>query len=266
MPWTHRAAAATSLWLFAATAAHAQPPADGLEVTLGLGAAPDYLGSDDYVAAPLPGFQYRRGDVAVRSNNLGVEAKWSLGPASIGAIARLDPGRNDLFDVKDRAVKRLGRVKAAAEVGALAEAAFPLGEPGGAMLVSRISLVRRVSDSDGWLVEASAGPLVQLSPELSVAAFVSASVQSDGYADTFFSVDGAGAARSGLRRFKAGGGCRDVGVLLLATGTVSERVAVSVIASYTRLQGDARRSPIVSERGAAGQRFAGVSLTYRFGR
>ena len=67
MPWTHRVAAATSLWLLAA-AAHAQPPADGLEVTLGVGAAPDYLGSDDYMAARLPGFQYRRGDLAVRSN------------------------------------------------------------------------------------------------------------------------------------------------------------------------------------------------------
>jgi MipA family protein len=266
MPWTHRVAAATSLWLLAAAAAHAQPPADGLEVTLGVGVAPDYLGSDDDIAAPLPGFQYRRGDMTVRSNNLGVEATWSLGPVSIGAIARLDPGRNDLFDVKDRVVKRLAPVKATAEVGALAEAAFPLGEPGEVLLVSRVSLVRRVSDSDSWLMEASAGPLVQLSPGLGLGAFVTASVQSDGYADTFFSVDGAGAARSGLRRFKAGGGCRDVGVSVLATGTISERIAVSAIAAYTRLQDDARRSPIVRERGAASQRFAGVSLTYRFGR
>jgi MipA family protein len=266
MSWTHRVAAAMSLSFLVAAAAHAQQSADGLEVTLGVGAAPDYLGSDDYMAAPLPGFRYRRGDMTVRSNNLGVEASWSLGLVSIGAIARLEPGRNDLFDVKDRVIKRLAPVKATAEVGALAEAVFPLGDREGVLLVSRVSLVRRVSDSDSWLVEASAGPLVQLSPALSLGAFVTASVQSDGYADAFFSVDGAGAARSGLRQFRAGGGCRDVGVSVLATGAVSERIAMSAIVAYTRLQDDARRSPIVRERGAASQRFAGVSLTYRFGR
>ena len=81
------------------------------------------------------------------------------------------------------------------------------------------------------------------------------------YQQSYFGVDAAQAARSGLARTSMGSGVRDVRASVSATYSFHPKAAVTAALSYSRLQGDAARSPIVREAGSLG---GVVALSYRF--
>ena len=85
-----------------------------------------------------------------------------------------------------------------------------------------------------------------------------------GYADTWFSVDGADAAASGLGRHDAGGGLHDVGASLDVRRLLGERASLGARVAWRRLLGDAADSPIVAAEGDADQVLAALSLGWRF--
>ena len=91
----------------------------------------------------------------------------------------------------------------------------------------------------------------------------------DDYADYYFSVSPAGSIASGLPTFQADGGWKSVGAFVLLGVDFDGELANGGLAGfvsggYTRLLGDAKRTPLTSIRGDADQWLAGAGLAFTF--
>jgi MipA family protein len=246
-------------------------------VTIGIGAGvrPSYEGSNDYELTPAPiiqgsvsGFEFgARGpglyvDV-IRDTKSASRIKFILGPQ-----VRARFNRN--LDIKDPVVSLLGKRKIAIEAGLTA----------GVTLTKLITPFDRltVSVDSAWDVAGAhrgnvTTPAISYSSPLSRAAFASLSVSadhvSDNYARTYFSVDQAGSTRSGLPVFDAKGGWKSVNGSLLGGYDLSGNAldggwSLFGLVSYSRLRGDAARSPVTSIRGSADQVFVAGGVSYTF--
>lgn len=246
-------------------AAHAET-----SLGLGLGRAPDYLGSDDFVSVPLPSFTFEFAGTKITNNNLGVEVDVSskLGAGegiSFGPIVRYDLGRNDGDKVHDSVVRLTTPIKAAAEVGGFLEVARPLGSSAAGLLGSaRISLTQGLRGGhEGTLVETSVG-VVKLTGPWTIGGALQANFGSETYENAFFGVSEADAIASGLDTYEAKGGLRDAGFSAFASYAISEHLSVDMVASATKLSSNTAHSPLVRERGADLQPFVGLGVTYVF--
>ena len=81
---------------------------------------------------------------------------------------------------------------------------------------------------------------------------------------SFFGIDGTQSAASGLPQFDAGSGLRDVGMQFGANYKLNDSWSVFGGGGYGRLLGDAKRSPLVSQRGARNQAGGAVGVIYSF--
>jgi outer membrane protein len=82
------------------------------------------------------------------------------------------------------------------------------------------------------------------------------------YSQTFFGVNTAQSAASGVRLFNAGSGLNSVRFSLGTGYRFDNHWGVGAFATLSRLQGDAASSPITQ---STSQRFFGTSVNYRFG-
>ncbi len=85
---------------------------------------------------------------------------------------------------------------------------------------------------------------------------------SNSYMSTYFSVDAADSARSGLPRFNADSGMKDFGLSLMGLFHLSENWHIGGSVMYKRMLNDAEDSPVVDDRGSKNQLFAGLALLY----
>ena len=89
---------------------------------------------------------------------------------------------------------------------------------------------------------------------------------SNRFADYYFSITPTDAALSGLPVFDADGGMKNWKASLLLNQSISGNLlhgfSVFGTTSYSRLVGDFKRSPIVSERGSPNQWLAAAGLAY----
>jgi outer membrane scaffolding protein for murein synthesis (MipA/OmpV family) len=113
---------------------------------------------------------------------------------------------------------------------------------------------------------------VEFSTPLSRTTYVSASIGAEWaankYADYYFSISPADSVRTGgvLPPFNADGGLKNwkAGLLInqSITGDLLHGFSIFGTGQYSRLLGDFRRSPIVSQRGSASQWLAAAGLAY----
>jgi outer membrane scaffolding protein for murein synthesis (MipA/OmpV family) len=82
------------------------------------------------------------------------------------------------------------------------------------------------------------------------------------FANTYFGVTAAESTASGLAAFNAGGGIYGAGLEIGATYKLSEDWGIAGAATWTRMQGDAKNSPIVTQ-GDKDQFGVRVGLTRR---
>ncbi|MDZ3832730.1 MAG: MipA/OmpV family protein [Sphingopyxis sp.] len=258
-------AAATAACLFGAKSAFAQENGEGSDdwtILLGAGAiyAPDYEGSEDHELLPFPFVSIEYKDIVyLRGSEIGANLL-RIRPAddvklSIGPIARY---RRDRPEKRNDALNGLGKVDSAFEVGGLARlAAGPTW--------IEVSLAQDVADGhDGLVGTATAGADVRLSEALSLTASASASWADEDYMQSYFSVNAAQAARSGLPTFITDKGVKDVGATMTLNYRIDDRWLVSATGGYTRLLNDAKDAPLVRLRGSADQWQGGLFLAYRF--
>lgn len=232
--------------------------ADEWSFSIGAGAgfAPDYEGSEDYKAVPLLLARVQRNEIFVtlEANTL----RANLLPLPVfqaGPLVRYRPERND---VESDAVDDLEDVDAAVEVGG-----FVGFEAKG--WHGRVEVTQDVADAyDGLLVGVRGGYRAVLRPNLSLNTTVFTTYADDDYMETYFGIDGADAARSGLDTFSADAGFKDVGLSLAAHYGGRQGWGVTGIAAYKRLLDDAEDSPVVDDEGNANQLFAGLLITYGF--
>jgi len=98
---------------------------------------------------------------------------------------------------------------------------------------------------------------------------VSAEHMDRDFADYYFTVTPAGSAVSGLPAYQAGSGWKNMGVNLLAgidfDGDLTNGgLAGFVTGGYTRMLGDAKRTPLTSIRGDKNQWLVGAGLAFTF--
>ncbi len=279
----HLTCAALALCLAAPAFAQTQPAAaqlpspenvssrDTLTIGAGAAAVPDYEGSDDYRIIPAAAArgQYHgisfttRGaylyvDVVPQSGNI----DFDVGPI---AGARFDRRRSS----DDEVVKLLPRRKTGIEVGGFAGVGFHgLTNPYD-RLAFRVDVLHDVGNAHKSTIFS---PNVEFSTPLSRWTYASANVGAEfvgnKYADYYFSITPADRVATGnqLPVYNANGGMKNwkAGLLLnqSITGDLLGGLSVFGVGQYSRLVGDFKRSPIVSQRGSASQWLGALGLAY----
>jgi outer membrane scaffolding protein for murein synthesis (MipA/OmpV family) len=246
---------------------------DYLIVGAGAGYGPSYEGSNDYRIFPVPLVQGRLGGVGIGPRAGGValdfipdrpgKVGFNLGIAS---KIRLNRARQ----TNDPVVDRLGKLKTAVEVGPTIGLTFP----------HVLNAYDRFSVTTDFLWDVAGAhkgmvidPLVSYSTPLSrgILANLSANAEwGDGKFSRYnYSVTPAGSLASGLPVFTARHGFNKAGARLLVGFDLDGDItnggpAIFVLGGYTRMLGDARRTPITRIRGSANQLMAVAGLAYTF--
>jgi len=240
-------------------------------VTLGIGAAvmPDYEGSDDYRVIPMGAVRGKVGSVSFTSRGTYLYA--DLVPHSGKFDFNAGPIVGARFNARrhaaDPMVKLLPETKTAIEVGGFAGvSAHGLTNPYDTLAL-RFDVIHDVAGAHS---STTFSPNVDFSTPLSRRTYVSlnlgAEFVSNKFADYYYSITPTGALASGLPVFNAGGGMKDWKAALLLnqaiTGDLLHGISVFGYGQYSKLVGDFKRSPIVSQRGSASQWLGAVGLAY----
>lgn len=263
MPFLRFAVALTALAAAALPVALPTPAvAQGFTFEVGglVATAPKYEGSKTYeaIGAPLifPSdagplsprdglFQFKGlDDVRIRLlNQSGFEAGPVLG-------YRFGRDQND-----DARLRGTGDIDGGLVVGAYA--GYRIGT-----LFPFVSYNQQVTGDDtGALIRLGLESKQLINPSLLVSATVGATWANADYVDHFFSVTAVQSARSGLARYDAEAGFKDVYLSVGADYALDSKWTLKLMGKYSHLLGDVADSPIVETEH---QFFAGVGLTYKF--
>ncbi len=116
----------------------------------------------------------------------------------------------------------------------------------------------------GVVADIAADAFYDVTPTVRVSGGPRATFASKDYFKTYFGVDAEEAAASGLSEYNPGSGFKSAGVGGAITWKATDKIDTSLFGEYSRLQGPAKDSSIVKERGSPNQFMVGVSATYRF--
>ncbi len=218
------------------------------------GVAPAYEGADSYEAVALPFFELSWRDRIF----VGLDGIRALNPLTenirIGPLLSYDGGRDE---DDDDDLDGLGDVDGSITLGVVAEV-----ELGPYQLGARVE--KAIDGHTGWLAALSASRNFQLSERLNLSLALETSLADEDYMSDFFGITALQSERSGLSRFDADAGFKDVGVSLSLNYALTDNWLLFASAGYARLVGDAADSPLVEDRGSADQFSAMVGGGYRF--
>lgn len=232
---------------------------DKWRYTVGLGAVavPDYEGSDNYEAAPLPvlrvqkGHQYGQLFGLKLTSNLVPHPNFRAGP-----IVNVRPERDD---VGNNQVDAMKKVDTAVELGA--QIGYDHNLEGGVIGVE-VEWVHDVADAyDGWLLTPEIHYRRPLGANWKLNVAVSTTWASDDYMDTYFGVSAADAARSGFPTYSASDGFKDVSLNLGLGYAITDNWNLGIVGGWKRLLNDAEDSP-VTKVGSEDQFIGGVYASY----
>jgi outer membrane scaffolding protein for murein synthesis (MipA/OmpV family) len=247
---------------------------DYLTVGVGVGYGPSYEGSDNYVLFPAPVIQGNLKGIAITPRPGGVALDFIPDPKdakvgfSLGPVVRLRSNRTG--HIKDAVVKRLGELDTAVEVGANAGVTvYDLLTGYDSLTFSGDVRWDVAGAHKGMVVAPSVSYFTPVSRGAAVNLSLNAEHVDDDYADYYFSVSPAGTVASGLPTFQADGGWKSAGVSLLVGVDFDGELANGGLAGfllggYSRMLGDAKRTPLTSIRGDADQWTVGAGLAYTF--
>ena len=260
----------------AAQDAGAQPSVfDGDYLSVGVGAAygPSYAGSDDYVLYPVPLVQGSFRGVGINPRSGGLALDFVPNPAdgvgfNLGVAGRVRLDR--AHRIKDPVVRQLGKLDTAVEVGPTAGVTIPhLLNPYDSLTLGTDVLWDVAGAHKGMVVDPSIAYFTPLSRGIAASLSLSAEYADGKFADYYYSITPAGAAASGLPEFDAGSGFTKAGANLLLgfdlDGDLENGgVALVLVGGYSRMLGDAKRSPVTSIRGDADQWIGAIGIGYTF--
>lgn len=249
---------------------------DGDYLTVGAGVAvgPSYDGSDNYVISPLPVIlgSVAGVDFEPRGPGLALDFIPDRDGAKIdfifGPVGRARFNRNN--SIKDDVVRSLGELDVAVELGAVAGVQVNRLLNPFDSLTAEVDLRWDVAGAHrGQVVSPSLTYFTPINRGTAVSLAISADHVDDDYADYYFSISPAGTAASGLPGFSATGGWNSVGISAFSAidldgDATNGGFAIILLGSYSRLLGDAKRSPVTSIRGDADQFFGTIGIGYTF--
>ena len=235
------------------------PAVQAADVSLGagVGLAPDYEGSDDNEAAPIP-YVNVKWDNHMSINWLGNKARVNLIPSPIwkgGVVGEYIAERDDVDN---------DRVDLLEDV----DTSFMLGGFFGFEYnnwSASVELMQDVADgNDGAIIRLNGGYRIPISQAWNLSLGVFTTWADDDYMEAYFEIDAADAARSGLQQYSADSGFKDAGLNLMASYKPWEHWGFMGLASYKRMLGDAEDSPVVDDEGDKNQFSGGILVFYKF--
>lgn len=249
---------------------------DFLSVGIGVAYGPSYTGSDDYVIFPLPIVQGSLGGIDINPRPAGLALDFLPDPGdgpgfSLGVAAKLN--RDRASQIEDPIVKAYGELDTAIEVGPTAGVSFPGVLNPYDSLSFNVDAVWDVAGAHGGMtVSPSVTYFTPVSRGAAVSLSASTTWTDDDYADYYYSVPAANPALPAadvLPGFQAEGGFESVGLNALVgidlNGDLTDGgLALVGVAGYSRLLGDAKRTPFTRLRGDADQWLFGLGIGYTF--
>ncbi|HEX7855207.1 MAG TPA: MipA/OmpV family protein [Sphingobium sp.] len=224
---------------------------DHVIVGVGVAQIPAYQGADSYRTLPIPVIDIVSGPIyANLRDGVGVHVV-SGNVLTIGGGLGLMPGyrRRDVPEGVDRLSFGVG--------GRL----FARLNAGG--IVATIGGTRGFAGgSKGAIVDASLSYPLILSPRVQIFPSIGTSWSNARHNDRYFGIDADESTRSGLRRFDAGSGFKDVSAMLAANYRLTSRINLTVSGGLTSLLNEVKDSPLVIRRT---QPMGFLSLSYRLG-
>ncbi len=235
-------------------------PQSDWTVTLGVEGRgePMFPGSDGDVFRPYPIFDVRRAGTPERFHaprdgigfGLIEGSNFQAGP--VGQLRR--PRRES----EDPALRGLGDVRGAVEVGAFAEYWWV------PWLRTRGEVRQGFGGHHGVMADLFVDVVVPVTPQLVLSGGPRATFATAAATSPYFSIDPLQSALSGLPVFDAGGGLRSVGAGAQARYHWTPEWATHMFVEYERLSDGARNSPLVTQRGSADQVTVGAGISYSF--
>jgi MipA family protein len=275
-----RAATGATLALAALTSsAHAE---SALVLGLGVSATPDYIGSDDYEAMPVPVVRYTWIGTEGSAPTTGVKGEIGLIDASVGFPNGVDVGLARLSTPSRHYTLRVGGGYKFGRDASDNDALHGMGDIDG-QAIARITLASEPANAQGLGIffgvkyetditdETNsdtfafyAGDKFALTPKATLTLTGRTQWADDDYMQSYFGVSGSQAARSGNRRFDAASGFSDVGLEARLDYALTDHWMLFGSLGYSRLLGDAADSPLVDDEGSANQLRATTGVAYRF--
>jgi MipA family protein len=219
----------------------AAPGKDGGTFGAAVVAGYEYQGSDERstLVIPVLNYQWSNGWFAGVTNGIGYN--FSNAPQTqYGLRVTADRGRKEN---RARALRGMGDVDPAAEVGAF----FNYALPEGAFFTSSIRYGAGDSHK-GLVIDLGAGYLTEIAPKWHLAAGAGITLANAKYMQSFFGVTGTQSAASGYALDKLGSGARDVRANLALTYSFEPRTSVTAAISASSLLGDASNSQLTRKR------------------
>lgn len=238
------------------------PLPEGNLVAVGVGAYPDYIGSDDYAigAIPLARWQFlgQRAMTLVgndlRVNVLDTE-HWRFGPEGILRFGR--------SDVKDDVVNRVHDVDMSIDLGLFVGYDWHLpGEPRIRLGTSAWTLWNVTDSEGGWTVGANVYGAYPIARPVTLTAGSGVTYGSGAYMRQNFGITPEDSVASGLPVYSAGAGIRDVRGWLVLLVHLSPKWTIGAGIVYSWLADEAADSPIVADRGSRNQLIGGIGAMY----
>jgi outer membrane scaffolding protein for murein synthesis (MipA/OmpV family) len=248
---------------------------DGDYVSVAIGAAygPSYDGSDDYVIFPAALVQGSLGGIDFTSRGAGVALDFVPDPDEgigfdLGVAGQLRGNR--ARQIEDPVVLSLGKLDEAIEVGPTVGVGIPRVFHDYDSLSVSLDVSWDINGAHGGMViEPAVTYFTPLSRGIAASLSLNAEHGDGDFADYYYTVTPAQSLASGLPAFNADGGWTKAGGNLLLGFDLDGNLengglAIAVIGGYTRMLGDAKRTPFTSVRGDADQWVAALGLGYTF--
>lgn len=243
---------------------------DILTVGLGGGVVPTYEGSNDYRIIPVGAVRGRYHGISFNTQGayLYVDVLPSTKKFSFdaGPIVGAKFGRNHS---KDDIVKLLPKLNTAIEAGGFVGVTFRGVTNPYDSLSLRMDVLHDFANAHQ---STTFSPNLGFSSPLSRSTFVSANIGaefvSNRFADYYFGITPADSADTGgvLPVYNPSGGMKNWKAALLLnqslTGNLLHGFSIFGVGQYSRLVGDFKRAPIVSDRGSANQWVGALGLAY----
>ncbi|MFV3129062.1 MipA/OmpV family protein [Niveispirillum sp. KHB5.9] len=230
----------------------------------GIGARPDYMGSDDFELTPYVAGNLSYGPYFLEAQGQEVRLGWELTPGlSFGPMMDIGNGRDK--GVKSDRVGRLPKIDDAFEAGGFVSYSWQgVLDRRDSFTLEATYLTDVSNEHDGAIGSVGLSYGRQLGDRWSVGGGIRLTYVDDKYAQAYFGIDAAGAAASGLPVYNAGGGIRDIGISAKVGYALDENWSLQLLGNYKQLTGDFKDSPVVDLEGSASQFSGAVAIGYRF--
>jgi outer membrane scaffolding protein for murein synthesis (MipA/OmpV family) len=235
------------------------PGAQAAEFSIGggIGVAPDYEGSSDYEVVPIPAGSAKF-DNGMFVKLLGLNLRANLIPSDFWRLGPVYNYRAERDNVDDNRVDRMREVSDANEFGIFGGIEWEnwyvfldlLGDTGDAY--------------DGYYGTLKGGYNWIIDNEWALSIGGHTTYADDDYMQTYFGVNNRDSARSGLDKYDADSGIKDVGLDLGVNWAFASNWDLRGLARYSKLVGDADDDSPVVDQGSENQFFTGVLVLFKF--